>query len=167
MNAALLPPYPNETSPEFLRTLCQSRFSPEQLASFNKDALARVHQQEAYAQAHPPIAIYRIATEGSQTRDGGVIKKATSPLRMKSEDGSWVRGALRGDYVVYNDGRTAQIVTGAGQHHDHVALVGSLLSNGDQIINTPQRITLIVAREGVPMAEDFLPPVESEAHHQN
>jgi hypothetical protein len=61
---------------------------------------------------------------------------------------------------VYADGSTARIVTGAGEGNSHVALVGSVLSNGDEIINTPQGALLLIAREGVPMADDFLPAIE-------
>ncbi|WP_223593721.1 hypothetical protein [Pseudomonas sp. A-R-19] len=41
-----------------------------------------------------------------------------------------------------------------------LALVGSRLCNGDEIINTLQGSYLLVAREGVSMAEDFLPSIE-------
>jgi hypothetical protein len=75
-----------------------------------------------------------------------------------------VRAAQKGDCVLYPDGRTAQIVTGAGQDYDHAALVGSRLCNGDEIINTLQGGFLLVGREGVPMAEDFLPSVKQEEH---
>ena len=62
-------------------------------------------------------------------------------------------------YVLYADGSTAQIITGAGQDNNDVALVGSMLSNGDEIINTPQGGYVFIAREGVSMGEDFLPSV--------
>ena len=40
-----------------------------------------------------------------------------------------------------------------------LAPVGSRLCNGDDIINTLQDSYLLVAREGVAMAEDFLPSI--------
>ena len=70
-----------------------------------------------------------------------------------------MRVAQKGDYAVYADGSTAQIVTGAGQDNSHWALVGSRLSNGDEIIDTPQGLVLLVVREGVPMPDDFLPSI--------
>ncbi|MEF9672940.1 hypothetical protein QNM99_14805 [Pseudomonas sp. PCH446] len=70
--------YTNEVSPEFLRTLDKSPFTEQQLAEFSEEAIALIHQQQAYCEAHPPLAIYRLATEGSQTRDGGVIQHATT-----------------------------------------------------------------------------------------
>jgi hypothetical protein len=89
-----------------------------------------------------------------------VIQQAAAPLTFTLDSGQKVTAAQKGDYVVYADGRTAQIVTGAGQGNSHLALVGSRLCNGDEIINTAQGGYLYVAREGVPMAKDFLPPIE-------
>lgn len=161
MNASLPLLYTNEVSPEFLRTLDNSPFTEQQLADFDEQALAIVNQRQAYVKAHPPIAIYRVATEGGQTRNGGVIQQATAPLTFTLDNGQQVRAAQKGDYVVYADGSKAQIVTASGEGNSHVALVGSSLSNGDEIINTPQRGYLLLAREGVPMAADFLPSIES------
>ncbi|MGO4313217.1 hypothetical protein AB4Z35_25795 [Pseudomonas sp. KB_15] len=164
MNAPLHPSYTNEVCAEFLRSLDAPHFSEERLAHFCDEALAVVHQGQAYKEAHPAHAIYRIATEGSQTRDGGVIQQGTAPLEFTLESGHKVRAAHKGDYAVYADGRRAQIVTGAGQENSHVALVGSRLCNGDEIINTLQGGFLIVGREGVPMVEDFLPSIKEEEH---
>ena len=160
MNAPLHPLYTNEVSPEFLRRLDDSPFTEEQLAGFDDEVMAIIRQQRAYAEEHPPRAIYRVATEGSQTRDGGVIQQAAAPLVFTLESGQTVSAAQKGDYVVYADGGTAQIVTGAGQGNSHLALVGSRLCNGDEIINTLQGGYLFFAREGASMAEDFLPSIE-------
>lgn len=159
MNSPLLPSYTNEVSAEFLRRLDDSPFTQQQLANFNEQALAIVNQQQEYKKNHPPIAVYRIATEGSQTRDGGVIQQGTSPLKLTLSNGQQVCAAQKGDHVVYADGSTAQIITAAGEASNHTALVGSRLSNGDEIINTPQGSVLLIAREGMPRAEDFLPLV--------
>ncbi|MFJ4396217.1 hypothetical protein [Pseudomonas sp. NPDC089396] len=160
MNAAFPLLYTNEVSPEFLRTLDDSPYTEQQLAGFNEQALAIVSKNQVYARAHPPIGIYRVATEGSQTRNGGVIQQATAPLVFTLDNGQPARAAQKGDYVVYDDGRMAQIVTGSGEDNSNVALVGSYLSNGDEIINTLQGACLFVVREGVPKAEDFLPAIE-------
>lgn len=80
-------------------------------------------------------------------------------MSITIEDGREVRAALKGDYVVYPDGSTAQIVSGAGRENSDMALVGSLLSNGDEIINTPQNVALWVQRAGEQMADDFLPAI--------
>ncbi|MDY7534910.1 hypothetical protein RGV33_25065 [Pseudomonas sp. Bout1] len=160
MNAVSPLLYTNEVTPEFLRTLDKSHFTEQQLAGFNEQALAVVHENRAYAKAHPPIAIYRVAADGSQTRDGGVVQHATSSMEFKLDSGQQVRAAQKGDYVVYADGSKAQIVTTSGEEHFHLALVGSQLSNGDEIINTPQGACVLVMREGVQRAEDFLPSIE-------
>ncbi|MNE10573.1 hypothetical protein D3C80_1032900 [compost metagenome] len=81
-------------------------------------------------------------------------------MEITLHNGQQVRVAQQGDHAVYADGSTAQIVTGAGQENNHFALVGSQLSNGDEIIDTPQDRVYFVARDGVAMAEDFLPTVE-------
>lgn len=153
--------FTNEASPELLRKLDNSPLTQQQLADANEQVLVRVNQQQAYKKAHPPIAIYRVAAEGSQTREGGVIQHATSPMSFRLNNGQQARAAQKGDQVVYTDGSTAQIITAAGEKYSHIALVGSYLSNGDQIINTPQDSCLLIARGGVSMAEDFLPILES------
>jgi hypothetical protein len=158
--------YTNEVSPEFLRILDKSPFTEQQLADFDEAALAVVNQRQAYAKAHPPIGIYRVATAGSQTRNGGVIQHATTHREFKLDNGQHVRAAQKGDYAVYADGSKAQIVTAAGEGNSQVALVGSRLSNGDEIINTPQGSCVFIAREGVPLAEDFLPAIEHLEKHQ-
>ncbi|MDD0997831.1 hypothetical protein M5G20_18445 [Pseudomonas sp. TNT2022 ID1044] len=66
------------------------------------------------------------------------------------------------EFLSRADGTTAQIVTGAGQGNSDLALVGSRLCKGDEIINTPQGAYLFIAREGVSIAEDFLPSTTEE-----
>lgn len=149
----------NAVSPEYLRSLDTPHFTEQHIARFDEETQATVREQQAYLDAHPAIAIFRFAAEGSQTRKGGVIQQGTGPLAFKLESGLSVRVALKGDYVRYADGSTAQIITGAGQANNDVALVGSVLSNGDEIINTPQGGYVFIAREGVSMVEDFLPAI--------
>ena len=81
-------------------------------------------------------------------------------MAFNLDNGQQVRVAQKGDYVMYADGSAAQIVTASGEGYGHLALVGSRLSNGDEIVNTPQGSGLVIKREGVPMAEDFLPFIE-------
>jgi anti-sigma factor RsiW len=159
MNARLQPSYTNDISPEYLRSLDKPHFTEQRIAQFSEQARAVVCEQQAYIDTHPAIAIFRCATEGSHTRNGGVIQQGTGPLEFNLEDGRAVRAARKGDYVLYADGSTAQIITGAGQGNNDVALVGSVLSNGDEIINTLQDGFLFIAREGVSTAEDFLPSI--------
>ncbi|WP_458371833.1 hypothetical protein [Pseudomonas lactis] len=148
--------YTNEVSAEFLIELDMPAFSEQQLSGFSEQALKVINERDAQNKAHPAIAIYRIATEGSQTRNGGVIKATTSGIEFKLADGSWVRAAHKGDCVTYSDGTTAHIETSAGEPNSYLALVGSTLSNGDEIINTPQGLAVLIERKGVQKAEDFL-----------
>ncbi|WP_254074898.1 hypothetical protein [Pseudomonas graminis] len=55
----------------------------------------------------------------------------------------------------------AQVVTGAGKANSQMALVGSRLSNGDEIINTSQGSLLLLQRKDVAWPDDFLPDVEN------
>jgi hypothetical protein len=165
MHSSLDAPYTNEISHEALRHLDDLYLEPRLLEGYGEDVAAFVSRQKAFVEAHPPVAIYRVATEGSQTRDGGTIQQVSSSLTFTLDNGWKVRAAQKGDEVVYADGSTARIITGAGKNNSDIALVGSRLSNGDEIINTLQRRFMIIVREGVPMAEDFLPALRlAEVH---
>jgi len=159
MNAEFPLLYTNEVSPEFLFNLDKSPFTEQQLAGFNEQTMAIVNDSQAYAKAHPPIAVYRVAAQGSQTRNGGVIQHGTAPVAFTLDNGQQIRAAQKGDYVVYADGSKAHIVTAAGEGNSHLALVGSVLSNGDEIINTFLAGILFIDRKGVQRPEDFLPPI--------
>lgn len=159
MTSKAQPLYTNDASQDFLSHLDTVPFTEQQLAEFTKASLTQLHRQEAYCEAHPPVAIYRMATVGSQTRGGGIIQRATTDIQIALDNGQYVRVAQVGDIAVYADGSVAQIVTGAGHGNGHLAVVGSLLSNGDEIINTQQSSCVLVARADVPLPEDFLPPL--------
>lgn len=152
--------YTNETTPKLLSEIDKPVFTDEQLTSFNEDAREHIRQQEAYCRAHPPVAIWRHATVGSLTRDGGVVSSGSSEGEIMTSNGEFARMALVGDEVTYPDGSTALIVSGSGSSISHnekgYALVGSQLSNGDKIIITPQSVGLLVGRDGVAMPDDFL-----------
>jgi hypothetical protein len=151
--------YTNDVSPENLRTLDRKHFTDEQIAGFAESAILAVRKSEAFVAAHPPIGIYRAATEGSQTRDGGVISRASSKVTCTQTDGTELRMAQTGDVVSYPDGSTAEIITGAGESFFNLAVVSSRLSNGDQIINTLDNGLVFIKREGAPFPADFLPNV--------
>ncbi|AUM72680.1 PAAR domain-containing protein [Pseudomonas fluorescens] len=166
MHSSSYTPYTNEVSREYLRHLDDLYLEQQALDGFDEKVIAFLNQQKAFVMAHPPIAIYRVATEGSQTRNGGTIQQVSSSLTFTLDNGWKVRAAQKGDQVVYADGSTARIVTAAGVANSNIALVGSRLSNGDEIINTLQRRFLIIVREGVPMAEDFLPALKlADVHY--
>lgn len=158
---AYSPLYNNDVTSEYLRDLDRPPFSEEALTTFSSAALAHVRESEASKQAHPCTGIFRVAAEGSQTRDGGVIVKGTLGVEFRLADSSEAAGARVGDCAIYPNGTMAQVVTGAGKANSQMALVGSRLSNGDEIINTPQGSLLLLQRKDVAWPDDFLPDVEN------
>ena len=152
--------YTNEFTLEIRSSLDISPFSTETLSSLSDESLAIIREQEAYIHAHPPVGIFRFAAEGSQTRGGGTVKIDSSEVMINLKSGASVQLAQVGDRVVYPDGASAVIMTGAGKQHRFgeadAALVGSRLDNGDEIINTPQDSLLIIQRSGEAMPVDFL-----------
>ncbi|MEY8711633.1 hypothetical protein [Mangrovibacter phragmitis] len=111
------------------------------------------------------VAIWRFATAGSLTRNGGKIEKASANDSFTLEDGSEVNRAMVGDYVVYPDGSRAKIINGFGSVNTNgnsvsFALVGSRLDNGDVIVSTPQDYAHLCQLDNSPaMLADFLAPV--------
>lgn len=124
------PRFTNEVSPEYLRSLDHQ--DPE----------------------HPALAIFRLATEGSRSRNGGVIRSASSTMEIVLPNGDKVRVACAGDLVEYADGSSAAILSESGENQGQVAVVGNRIANGDEIIDTPQNKTHLVKREGKPFSLD-------------
>ena len=87
--------------------------------------------------SRPVKATYDLATLGAKTRQGGEVIRASTDMRM---DGH--RIACVGDIVRYPDGSESRIISGAGAalfYRDHpVAIVGSAIDNGDNIISSLQ-----------------------------
>lgn len=153
--------YTNEMTPEVLTAMEQSSFTAEQLAGMDDEGRVLVTEHEDFKRHHPVIAIYRLAVEGSLTRDGGILKTATTGIEIEIEPGKKLRVAQTQDEVVYPDGSTAKIISGAGQaghfaNGHSIALVGSRLSNGDEIISTPQKSAIKTIHKGLPVLDDFL-----------
>ncbi|MCK7357177.1 hypothetical protein L8O13_08150 [Enterobacter roggenkampii] len=135
--------YTNELTPEILASFDKPAFRNEQLSGMTEEWQELLAKQQADLKQHPVIEFYRIAVEGSLTRDGGILKTATATTEMEISNGQKLRVAQTLDTVVYPDGTEAAIISGAGDagHNgsgQSVALVGSRLSNGDEIISTPQ-----------------------------
>ncbi len=153
--------YTNDVTSEMLVSLNQPSFTAEQLAGMNDDARKIIAEQEEYDCLHTVIAVCRFAAEGSVTRDGGVLKTGSSPLFVHDENGAEGRVGLVGDTIVYPDGTTATITSGAGKAScDNTGrgavLVGSHLSNGDETIGTSQTSSFIVVHQGMSLSEGFL-----------
>lgn len=156
--------YTNELTPAILAGMDISPFTAEQLAAMTAEARELIEEQKAFCRAHPVTAIYRIAVAGSLTERGGVADEFNADpeqgYKNKLSNGQWASVLTEGCTVTYPDGSTARIISSAGSQHTYedrgIALVGSLLDNGDVIISTPQSSGMLVGREGVPMADDFL-----------
>ncbi|HYS65556.1 MAG TPA: PAAR domain-containing protein [Paraburkholderia sp.] len=89
----------------------------------------------------PPTGpTYRFAVQGATTLRGGVLREATSDFDVR---GTHRKAACVGDFIEYADGTRARIVTGAGMPEypgfRPLAVVGSILDNGDRITDSPDR----------------------------
>lgn len=150
-------------TPAILAGMDRSPFSPDDLAAMSDEARGLVETQAEYLRQHPITAIWRQATTGSLTRDGGVVSSASADGNVMTSNGEPAGFAVIGDEVTYPDGSTARIVSGSGSRFSNngtgYALVGSLLNNGDEIISTPQKYAVLCCRDGESMPEDFLKPV--------
>lgn len=88
----------------------------------------------------PPPPEYRQVVRGATTARGGVVQEVSGETAMRSRLGCV---AMVGDHVHYADGSTATIVSGVAME-DRLsdaayAIVGSQLSNGDVITDSPER----------------------------
>jgi len=110
--------------------------SSEYLQSLGHDQLGR-----------PAKAIFRLASEGSRTRQGGTLYKGTSGYTITLDNGMKVGVGRVGDCIEYPDGSSSEILPGACEESSEIAVVGSLLSNGDEILDTLQDLACIVVYE--------------------
>ncbi|MFL9897516.1 PAAR domain-containing protein [Paraburkholderia fungorum] len=83
---------------------------------------------------------WRFAVTGATTRRGGVLREVTSTFEVCDTSR---KAACTGDFIEYADGTRAQIITGVGlpatPHFQPLAVVGSMLDNGDVITDSPHR----------------------------
>lgn len=153
--------YNNDLTPKILASFDKPVFSDEKVAEMGQEWQELITKQQTELKQHPVIDIYRIAVEGSLIRDGGILKTATSTSEVEISTGQKLRVAQTRDTVVYPDGTEATIISGAREaaHNNagrSIALVGSRLSNGNEITSTPQGTGILVLRRGIPAAKGFL-----------
>lgn len=165
----LLKQYTNELTAEEAEKMDRPLFTAEQLASMDAEARRLIDAQEKYVRQHPVTRIYRLAVAGCLTRRGGVgdefsqVPEEGDKIRL--ENGQWASFLTEGCTVTYPDGTQARIVTSAGSQLVSIdgkgmALVNSLLDNGDEIISTPQNTVVLTVRAGESMPADFLVAVK-------
>lgn len=155
--------YTNELTPSVLASF-KNPFSAEQLVNADEEQrqIFKSHVEEMKDRSL--MAIWRFATTGALTQNGGKIEKASANDSFTLEDGSEVNRAMVGDYVVYPDGTRAKIINGSGSVNTNgsgvsYVLVGSQLDNGDVIVSTPQNYALLCQLDNSPaMPVDFLAP---------
>ncbi|MFM0130832.1 PAAR domain-containing protein [Paraburkholderia sediminicola] len=84
--------------------------------------------------------LWRFAVIGATTRRGGVLHEVTGTFEVRDTSRN---AACTGDFIEYSDGTRAQIITGVGlpdsPHFKPLAVVGSMLDNGDVITDSPHR----------------------------
>ncbi|ENE6993395.1 hypothetical protein ABNV85_004175 [Salmonella enterica] len=104
--------YTNELTPPMLASF-KNPFSAEQLANADDEQrqIFKSHVEEMKDRSL--LAIWRFATTGALTQNGGKIEKASANDSFTLEDGSEVNRAMVGDYVVYPDGTRAKIINGS------------------------------------------------------
>lgn len=89
--------------------------------------------------APPCKPVARFAVFGATTARGGMVREVSSEWDV---DGTHRKAASIGDFVEYEDGTRARIITGIGMPGNTemgFAVVGSLLDNGDMITDSPHR----------------------------
>ncbi|GJA00060.1 PAAR domain-containing protein [Enterobacter kobei] len=147
--------YIDELTEEIIKSYAQPPFAPAEIATFDESTQQEVLNLTMRLATCPVKLIFRIATVGSLSRNGGIIQKVSG----NSTAGS-LRVALVGDKVVYADGSKATTISDAGKARDmqgaSAALVGNMLDNGDEIISTPQSSNKFVFREGDTLPNGFL-----------
>ncbi|ELC3722917.1 hypothetical protein RJE73_004096 [Salmonella enterica] len=104
--------YTNELTPPALASF-KNPFSAEQLANADDEQrqIFKSHVEEMKDRSL--LTIWRFATTGALTQNGGKIEKASANDSFTLEDGSEVNRAIVGDYVVYPDGTRAKIINGS------------------------------------------------------
>ncbi|MNG87591.1 hypothetical protein D3C79_464050 [compost metagenome] len=126
----------NTLSTPHNNTAYTNELTQEALAGLSGDALVAVCEQQAYSQDHLLAGI-----PVCPPRASGSVMVTLSPSRLVRW--SMCQDDNTGDSAVYPDGTTAEIIGGVGKFGRFtdvcsVALVGSNLSNGDEIIITLQ-----------------------------
>lgn len=156
--------YTNEITPSLI-ALFKNPFPAERWANADEEECQFLEAHAEEMKDRSLLAIWRFATTGSSTRDGGKIEHASANETFTLDDGSKVSRAMVGDDVVYPNGTRARIISGSGFASTNgkgvsYALVGSLLDNGDVIVSTPQDLALLCQWDNSPaMPVDFLTPV--------
>ncbi|MEO4176518.1 PAAR domain-containing protein [Acinetobacter pittii] len=138
------------TSPIFLQDL-----PTEQLEKLSKNDIQKISNAETLYWNNKPHIIYYVAVHGAKTQNNGLVNVSSTNTKIKG-----LSIARVGDEVIYADGTTSKIISGAGTacivDGSPVALVGSRLDNGDEIIESPNTTIAIRIYKDQPLPQNFL-----------
>ncbi|WP_391486123.1 PAAR domain-containing protein [Acinetobacter pittii] len=138
------------TSPIFLQDL-----PIEQLEKLSKNDIQKISNAEKLYWDNKPHIIYYVAVHGAKTQNDGLVNVSSTNTKIKG-----LSIARVGDEVIYADGTTSKIISGAGTacivEGSPIALVGSRLENGDEIIESPNNTIAIRIYKDQPLPQNFL-----------
>ncbi|MCM1963022.1 PAAR domain-containing protein [Acinetobacter pittii] len=138
------------TSPIFLQDL-----PIEQLEKLSKNDIQKISNAEKLYWDNKPHIIYYVAVHGAKTQNDGLVNVSSTNTKNKG-----LSIARVGDEVIYADGTTSKIISGAGTacivDGSPVALVGSRLENGDEIIESPNNTIAIRIYKDQALPQNFL-----------
>lgn len=138
------------TSPIFLQDL-----PIEQLEKLSKNDIQKISNAEQLYWNNKPHIIYYVAVHGAKTQNDGLVNVSSTNTKIKG-----LSIARVGDEVIYADGTTSKIISGAGTacivDGSPVALVGSRLENGDEIIESPNNTIAIRIYKDQALPQNFL-----------
>lgn len=138
------------TSPIFLKDL-----PIEQLVKLSENGIQQISNAEQLYWNNKPHTIYHVAVHGSKSKNGGLVNASSNISKIGG-----LSIARIGDEVIYADGTISKIISGAGPacvvEGLPVALVGSCLENGDEIIDSPNTSVAIRIYKDQPKPKNFL-----------
>ncbi|CAA0190634.1 PAAR domain-containing protein [Acinetobacter baumannii] len=138
------------TTPKFL-----NEFPIEQLLTLSDEDITQTLEAEQLYYQHKPHTIYYVAVHGAKSKNGGLVNASSNSSKIGG-----LSIARVGDEVLYADGTTSKIISGAGTacvvEGLPVALVGSRLENGDEIIDSPNTTIAIRIYKDQPKPKNFL-----------
>jgi uncharacterized Zn-binding protein involved in type VI secretion len=127
----------------------------EQLEQMSQEDIDQTIKAEQLYFQHRPKTSYYLAVNGAKTKNNGLVKASTTQHTIGG-----LAIARVGDDVIYVDGTTSKIISGAGTacivDGLSVALVGSHLENGDEIIDSPNNSVAINIFKGDKAPQGFL-----------
>jgi len=127
----------------------------EQIQKMSQEDIEQTIKAEQLYLNNKPQTIYCIAVNGAKSKNGGLVKASTDKVKFAG-----LAVARVGDDVIYADGTVSKIISGSGStclvEGVPVALVGSRLENGDEIIESPNTAVTIRIFKYEPLPEGFL-----------